>query len=160
MCLWKCLSIQSNVSKGGTQGRIKNKLAFKRRKNFPKQMLFVRNHSSQTNDLLFSKLLAEAIWHGLAGEIHLSEMAQETGAHSLYSDIFSFLFEYRAQATWKCIGFEWHGLGWGNLEVAAVSSCQKPVFNRANANWLQDGPAADQGWAHPWQWQCLWDNVF
>lgn len=116
----------NTVSKGGTQGKIKNKLAFKRRKDFAKQMLFVRNHCGQTNDLLFSNYFQRQSGVVSLGKYTFSDMAQETGTHSLYSDLISFLFEYRPHGPIKCIGFAWQGLKRRDaLEMAALRNCQK-----------------------------------
>lgn len=58
MCFWGCLlsaviTKQCNVSNADTQGSQKKKLAFRRRKNFAQQLLFVRNHSWQATDFRF-----------------------------------------------------------------------------------------------------------
>lgn len=51
----------------------------------------------------------------------------------------------------KCIGFVWQGLG--NREGYRRGAFKKlleafPMSDKANANQLQVGPTADQGWAH------------
>ena len=54
-----------------------------------------------------------------------------------------------------CIGFAWQGFG--SVGGYRGGFCEKlleasPRSDGANANWLQDGPAAGQGWAHQQRW--------